>query len=540
LFRLLVLCLLAAALGGGIFAQTSQAPKGWSVLLITVDCLRPDHMSVYGYARDTTPNLAKLARESLVFENAFSSSAWTTPSLSALMTGYPPSVHGQNGRYGFYDKRMPSPLRQLADAGYDVFGTDIKGPGHEDFGYQGKPAFDRPYLENFIAVRAANPKPFFTWTHLDDLHLPYTPTAKNANRWLDTSSRSEGVQAVREYRVILRHPQEGLPFKHAGSVTFTPADQPIIRALYDGELADVDERLGVVLEQMRDNGLLDRTLVVITADHGEELFDHGWVGHPSTSYDGKLYDELIRIPLIVRLPDRSKTGRFGALVQGVDLMPTLLELLDIDTSKIDPPMQGTSLMALVTGVRKELHPQLFMQTTLKGWTTPKEEVPRRVLAVRTIDRKLMLFPQEQGTRIEAYNLRSDPGETKNLYPSRARKFRDLQDALAAWQKENAGMAARLVQGAADKHLAALEQALQGGDVLAAVREWEAVETMQLTWGLEPQPFYSQEPYAAPWKALRHRMSGEITAAIDCATRDKTFRFIPPSGSGSVASVACDE
>src|SRR5262245_16816638 len=109
--RLAALLLLVVMLASWTRAQVPEALKRWSVLLITVDCLRPDHMSVYGYARDTTPNLAKLAPESLVFDNAFSSSAWTTPSLSALMTGYQPSVHGQNGRYGFYDKLMPSPLR---------------------------------------------------------------------------------------------------------------------------------------------------------------------------------------------------------------------------------------------------------------------------------------------------------------------------------------------------------------------------------------------------------------------------------------------
>ena len=541
LARLATLCVLGALLGGGIRAQTPEPAKRWSVLLITVDCWRPDHMSVYGYARDTTPNLVKLARESMVFEHAFSSSAWTTPSLSSLMTGYQPSVHGQNGRYGFYDKLMPSPLRLLEDAGYDIYGSDIKGPGHEDFGFGGKPANDRPYLENFVdSPRATNPRPFFTWVHLDDVHLPYTPTAKNANRWLDTSSSSEGVQAVREHRVILRTPQEGLPFKHAGRVSFVPADTPIVRALYDGEMADLDERLGAVFERMRARGLWDRTIVVLSADHGEELFEHGWVGHPSTNYDGKLYDELIHIPLIIHLPDGSRAGRVAPLVQGVDLMPTLLALLGIDASKVSPPMQGSSLLALVGGERKEIHAQLFTQTTLKGWTATKDEVKRRLRAVRTLDRKLIAIPEGEGYRYEAYDLKADPGETKNLYPARKKRFADLEKALADWDQESASVAARLVQGTADKHLAALEQALQQGDLLTAVRDWEAVEVMQQTWELEPAPFFSREPYAAPWKALRARMSGEISAAMACQTRDKSFHFVAPSGTDGAPSIACDE
>jgi hypothetical protein len=96
-----------------------------------------------------------------------------------------------------------------------------------------------------------------------------------------------------------------------------------------------------------------------------------------------------------------------------------------------------------------------------------------------------------------------------------------------------------VQGTADKYLAALEQALQVGDLLTAMRAWEAVEVMQQTWDLEPQPFFNREPYAAPWKALRRRMSGEITAALDCQSRDKTFRYVASSGTDGAASIACE-
>jgi arylsulfatase A-like enzyme len=495
-------------------------------------------MSLYGYARETTPHLDTIARESLVFENAFSSSAWTVPGIVSLVTGYYPPVHGQNSRFGFYDKEMPSPLRLLAEEGYDVLGSDIKGPGHEDLGYQGKPASEGPWLEQFVRTRASNPKPFFVWIHLNSVHLPYAPSGKNSIRWMDTSRESAGVGAVREHRMILRREQAGLEYKHASNVAFVPEDAPTIRALYDGEVADLDESLGRALQGMRENGLLDRTIVVVTADHGEELLEHGWVGHASTSYDGKLYDELIRIPLIIRLPDRSRVGRFDALVQGVDLMPTLLQLLGVDASRIAPPMQGQSLMPLVLGERPSVRTHVFTQTTLKGWTTPREELQARVVSVRTRDLKMISFPQGENRRIEAYDLRADPGEKKNLYPARARKFADLEKALAAWSDENRAVAARLVQGAADKHRTSLERALQEGDLVAAVREWEAVEIMHQTWGFEPEPFYAREPYAAPWRTLRWIVASEITSAIDCRARDKAFRFVPATPAGPSALVAC--
>jgi arylsulfatase A-like enzyme len=497
-------------------------------------------MSVHGYERATTPHLEAFARESLVFENAFAPSAWTVPGIVSLVTGYDPPVHGQNSRYGFYDKAMPTPLRLLAGEGYDVFGSDIKGPGHEDFGYQGKPAFKPPFLETFVEERATNPKPFFVWVHLSDLHLPYTPSEANARRWIDTSRSSEGVAAVKEHRIILRHPEEGLGYKHASNVAFVEEDRPVIRALYDGELADMDERLGKVLGRMRENGLLDRTIVVISADHGEELFEHGWIGHASTSYDGKLYDELIRIPLLIRLPNGSRAGRFKALVQGTDLMPTLLDVLALDATRISPPMQGQSLMPLVSGGRKSVRTHVFAQTTLKGWTTPKEDVRRRVVSVRSTDRKLIAIPQGDGRRIEAYDLRADPGETRNLYPSKARKFADLEAALAAWQDQSRETAARLVQEAAAKYKADLERALQDGDLLGAVRGWEAIEVMHQTWGLETDPFSEREPDATAWKTMRRQISAAIATAVDCGSRDKTFRFVPPAAAGASATVACPD
>jgi arylsulfatase A-like enzyme len=527
-------------LDAGASPQTSQRREPWSILLVTVDCLRPDHMSLYGYTRDTTPHLDRIARESLVFENAFATSAWTVPGVVSLVTGYDPPVHGQNSRYGFYDREMPSPLRVLAEEGYDVLGSVIRGPGNEDFGFQAKPATQQPFLEHFVRERASNPKPFFAWIHLNDVHLPYRPSPRNSHRWMDTSRASDGVGAVREHHIILKSPQEGLEYKHASNVTFVEDDLPTIRALYDGEVADLDERLGSALDRMRKSGLLRRTIVVVTADHGEELFDHGWIGHASTSYDGRLYDELIRIPLIIRLPDRSRTGRFDALVQGVDLMPTLFEILGVDPSRMDPPMQGRSLMDIATGKRREVRTHIFTETTLKGWTTPKDEVKRRVLSVRTKDRKLLLFPEGEGHRIEAYDLRADPGETENLHPRRAAEFADLAGALTAWRDRSRETAARLVLEAASRRRARFERALQEGDLPAAVHEWEAVEVMHRTWGLEPEPFYAREPHASAWKTLRGLVAEQIGAAIGCSGRDRAFRLVPPGAADLPASVVCAE
>ena len=501
-------------------ALVVQSDKPWSVLLITVDNMRPDHMSLYGYKKDTTPYLKRFAEESVVFENAFSTSAWTSPGMVSIFTGYYPPVHAQSGRFSFYDKEMTAALRFLADEGYEILGQATRGPSHEDFGFEGRVG----KLEDFIEKRFTDEQPFFAWAHLREVHLPYTPSERNAEKFGVTSRSSEGIDAIRNHKVILRHPEEvQIEFKHAGKVLFSDEDMPEIKALYDGEVADVDERLSKVLERMRETGLLDRTIVIISADHGEELFEHGWVGHASTSYDGKLYDELIRIPLIIRVPSRSLVGRFDALAQGVDIMPTIFDILEIDTEGMKPSMQGRSLLPVIKGEQSKVRDFVFTQTTFKGWTTPKEEIGIRPVSVRSATRKLIWIPKTNGTRVEGYDLIRDPAETKNIYSENAAEFMDLEQALKNWSAENREVAAELVLSGANRRLGSIAEAALGEmDLVSAVNEWLAIQTMQETWGLEPDPFYLREPHDSHWANVQRLAAEMIAKAMACSAKTGTL------------------
>ena len=517
-------------------APTALSGKSWSVLLITVDNLRPDRMSVYGYGKDTTPYLKRFAEESAVFENAFSASAWTAPGMVSIFTGYYPPVHAQSGRFSYYDKEMTSALRVLARAGYEILGQAIRGPSHEDFGFQGWVG----KLEDFVEERATNTQPFFAWAHIKNVHLPYAPSEANAKRFGATGRTSEAIEAVRSYRIILRHPEKvQVEFKHAGKVEFSDEDVAETRALYDGEVADVDEHLSQVLERMRETGLLDRTIVIVSADHGEELFDHGWLGHASTGYDGKLYDELIRIPLIIRVPDGSLIGRFSALAQGVDIMPTVFNILDIDDQGMAPGMQGRSLLPVMTGEASKIRDFVFTQTTYKGWTTPKEEIGIRPVSVRSATHKLIWFPSETGTRVEGYDLRQDPDEIQNLYPERAAEFNELKQALKVWSEENRRKAAQLVLDGADRRLVNIASAALGEQGLkSAVNEWLAIQTMEETWGLEPDPFYVHEAYAARWDSVQSLAATMISKAMACSAKTGTLSTDKPSRPTAVDAWAC--
>jgi arylsulfatase A-like enzyme len=510
---LLVVFLSSIAFQQLAFADTNDKKTKWSVLLITVDCLRPDHMSVYGYERDTTPHMKRFAEESLVFENAFATSAWTSPGIVSMLTGYYPPVHAQNGRYSFYDEEMASPLRVFEEAGYEVLGQAIKGPTYTNLGFER--GLRKNGLERFIEEKSSDTQPFFAWIHTKETHLPYTPTEQNRSRWINPAQTSEGIEAVKKHYAIFRQDNAQVTFPHAANVTFTQEDAAVVRALYDGEVADIDQRLGRAIERMRETGLLDRTIVIISADHGEELLEHGWVGHASTSYDGKLYDELIRIPLLIRIPNQLITGRYDALVQSTDIMPTLFEFLGIDHTQVTPLMQGQSLVPVIEGKRASLRKQVFAETTRKGWTNPKSQMQDRVTMVRSRDRKLVRHGNGNQPRFEAYDLKTDPAEIHDVYSKATEQFEDLVNILAKWSEHNREVAASLVLPAAQKQFGSMIQELKSGDLVAAVDHWRNIAVMHNTWGLEQEPFYQFDPYRAKWKQIRLSAAQQLTPVLRC-------------------------
>lgn len=538
--RCLLPFLAAAALLAPAHAEEPQPPL--NILLLTIDCLRPDHMSVYGYARSTTPQLEAFAREAWVFENAFATSAWTSPGIVSMLTGYYPPVHGQNGRHSVYDDELASPLRVLAERGYEVLGRSGRGPTYGGLGVETE--LGGVDFEAFVRERAAraDARPFFAWLHSKEPHLPYRPSPRNAGRFLADPPSTPGIDAVREHHLVLRPPIPNVRFTHPGEIRFAPGDAQAIRALYDETVRDADDHLGRAFAALRETGLLERTIVIVSADHGEELLEHGWVGHASTGYDGKLSDELVRIPLLVRLPRgflgaAPTAGRNAALVQGIDLMPTLFEWLGIPSETLVPAMQGKSLAPLLDGRAARVREHVFLQTTRKGWTTPKREMQRRVVAVRSLDRKLVWWPAEadRPARIEGFDLAADPGETLDLFAEEPELFRDLQAARRAWDDENRRHAAALVLPGARIHERAQWEALAKGDLLSALQHWRRITLLNRTWGYAQAPFYKEGPAREPWASLRLRSGTAQAAAITCDAQGHGFEV---QGAAPLQRVHC--
>ena len=405
--------------------STEERPN---ILVIVVDTLRRDHLTPYGYSRhDTSPEIRKwLAEPGTVVEEAYSQAPWTLPSVVSFLTGrHPGELLGTDlASYG-----IPPGVRTLAERlaalGYDTGGFMANPVLHEGAGFgRGFRTFwvDDQWLGrhahdlNRHAVpwlRARQRRPFFLYVQYVDPHDPYqNPDMINGRAFFmpGYTGRVAGdwIHGIYDGQLELADPERDIPY---------------IRALYDGEVRYADRHIGALLAQL-DPEVLQNTLIVLTSDHGEELYDHGGWKHGHT-----LYEDQIHVPLIVRWDGRIPAGkRLPGTVRLLDLVPTLIAAAATGTTgaagKPDPAWDGIDLLPALTGKGQLLRRAAFAEGLSSG--------PLRAAAVLD-GRKLVLFNREEPyqptdliqeflwkvdfgrlRRAELYDLARDPAELRNL------------------------------------------------------------------------------------------------------------------------------
>ncbi len=481
-------------------ALAEAPPPPRNVLVITVDALRPDRMALYGYDRPTTPYLDRFASESVVFERAFATGAWTSPGIASLFSGLHAPAHGQNSRYDYVDATLTTPLDVLRARGMRGIARDAEQATIRGLGFT---VAYNPVLHDGVEVvdwLAHQGDGWIAWVHVKPTHLPYAPSPFHLRRFGGDRMDSPAITAVRTSGTV--YPRDyGLSWKPPVIEAFTPDEQAVVSDLYDGAVADADALLGQMIETLRSAGKLDRTLLVISADHGEELFDHGWVGHASTGYEGKVYDELIRVPLIIR-PPGGASGRVPALVSQIDVMPTVFELVGADPAAVDGGMQGLSLAPWLRGEPGPSHDVVYARTTFKGWTCPYGETRDGLTAARAADRKVIRVRQGDTIRHEAYDLVEDPQERRDLYAADPGRFADLVAALDRWDRAAAEHAAGLMLIAGERRLAELRAAADKRDAVAAAQSWLALVELERTYGNEVVRPLDLPGIAGRWARIR--------------------------------------
>lgn len=277
------------------------------VVIYLVDTLRADHLGVYGYSRDTSPRLDEFARDSVIYEQAYSPSSWTRPAVASLLTGLDPARHGATSRTSVLAQDITTLAERLRRMGYSTAAIATNphvlpvwgfAQGFDEF-HDVKELYDSTRADqvNEVAFRFLDKQasaPFFLFVHTLDPHAPYDPPPPHDRLW--------GPPPPGERPTIREQPIED------------------VIDSYDGEIHFNDEQFGLLVDRLRQDGRYDRSLIVFVSDHGEELEDHGRLGHGMT-----LYEEVVRVPLVVKLPGNEHAStRVASPVVLQDIVPTVL------------------------------------------------------------------------------------------------------------------------------------------------------------------------------------------------------------------------
>ncbi len=389
-------------------ARARAALSGVSVVLVVLDAGGAKHFGCYGYPRRTTPEVDRLAAEGIVFARAHSPAPNTRVAMAALWT----SQYPDENESGFnIRRRLPAERLRLAQvlsargvrtAGFIANAHAEPGLGYDagfreyhrlytGWGVAAAESF-RPFLDRFVSEAAAGGR-FFLYVHYKEPHLPYDPPPPFGDMFLPPEARP--LSPKRAWKFTRAAPTKPYP---------RPEEFPGLVALYDGNLAYGDREVGWLRGRLEAAGLLERTVVIVTADHGEALGEHGFVGH-----NDQVYEESVRIPLVMRFPRAARLDgrRVSELVDLVDLAPTVLDLLGLDGGEnTKRAFRGTSLLPVTLGARG------------RGFTVSRNVGVLPAFAFRSGRYKLLLTPRPAGVpKSELYDLESDPDERLDLAPS---------------------------------------------------------------------------------------------------------------------------
>jgi arylsulfatase A-like enzyme len=421
--------------GNPVLDRGGRSASRPSLILISIDCLRADHVGIYGYRKGTTPQLDELGKEAVVFRRAASASSWTIPSHMSMFTGLPPFLHGvseSQDRYWAGTARRLAPsvpylAEILAREGYTTAGAVSSVAMSPVYGFERGFGVYRLHAANAGEVvdsaldlaRRARGRELFLFVHFIDAHWPYLPM----------------VEFRRYEREFLdRFPPRpkdisNLIQRLSGKAVWArPEDAPEALALYDAAIAHVDREIGRFFRELRALSLYEDSLILVTGDHGESFHDHGTWGHGRN-----LYQELTHVPLLVKWPGSSLRGEVDAPVGHVDFFATLLEQAGI----APPPNEGVNLRIAFERDREGVSSRAMVMDV--SW----EDRFRRetMLAVRRGARKYVaVFPYGAPEEIswssllreELYDLDDDRLEERNLAPAREEDLGPFRERARAY------------------------------------------------------------------------------------------------------------
>jgi arylsulfatase A-like enzyme len=432
-----------------IINETETLQRRPHLLLITLDTLRPDHLNVYGYSRETSPAISELAKDSVVFDNAFTVATNSGPSHATMLTGLYPNQHGLIDNGKAINPDIPTLASLLKEKGYDTAGFVGYHALNEESGLdKGFQSFEfipiaghdhdekdpEDDFEGFEAVKkwltskvqGEKKSPFFVWMHVQNIHGSYDPPPpyNTLFKKISPPQSLKGFRGEFDIRCI-----NDMAYAWRKGILPPEMKEEVI-ALYDGEIRLVDDQLKQIFGILKSSEAYDDTVIVILSDHGEIFFeryenDFYKIG---PGHYGRYSDAAIRIPLIIKpagIPKDVPVSRPASLVSSIDLAPTILELLNQEPG---PLMSGKSLVPLMnqSGVSNS-NQKIFIN-----------ESPFEIEfhGVRSEKWKLVIKNDEGIEGKLLIDIQNDPKENSNVLSKNLQSAKELEDILVSWKQKN--------------------------------------------------------------------------------------------------------
>ena len=428
-----------------------------NIILVTMDTTRADHLSCYGYGKNTTPNLDTFAKENVIFNNAYAPSPWTLPSHASIFTGMYPARHGAHKDWDHLQTNWPRKLDEhhttlaeiLTDHGYQTAGIVASHVLHSSTGFaQGFTYYDEELisvlgeLEHFSLYKLIG-----RWVYLDEIagrwgvcgyRRAYQINARVFS-WLEKHCQSPFLLFIHYFDPHLPYIPPYKYYRHFqedenGEITQYEKYKRELVAQYDGELANLDDHLGKLFTRLKELNLYNNSMIILTSDHGEFFGEHDMWTH---GYE--LYQEVLKVPLIIKYPASfPKQGEYSKRVSLVDIMPTLLNFLGLPLSR---ECQGRDLFKGRSRVMAEIYRgtysgiyDLFIDRYVKDRRFRKEGRLARQLKALYLDnyKYIKEYPGTAKSRDELYNIEKDPAEVYNLIDTRPEKAKEMEVKLTGW------------------------------------------------------------------------------------------------------------
>lgn len=403
--------------------------KDYNLILIALEPLGANHVSSYGYAGKTTPNLDAFAKSAFQFNNAVSAASWSLPAFMSWFTSLYPSQHKVTNKYSTFseEKQLLANLSELSP-GVATLAQVLGQNGYRTAGFTGNASLSREYGfalgfeeyfdgQRFGGFDLTMPKAMdwlaahqnekvFLFVQGYDVHGQFPLDRQLLSQFLEKEYHGPSKGSEEEYWDLRTRNIE------KGEISITEEDMRLWRAVYDAKIYAADQRLGTFLGQLQEAGLLEKSIVIISSGSGNEYGEHGRIDHGFS-----LYEELVHVPLWIRVPGRH--GQVSDLVRTIDIMPTVFDLLAVPVDpEVQKQMQGVSLAPLLAGEHLDLagisETDYLLQTFKRS--------------IRTGDGWKLIVTLDTEQR-ELFNLKDDPGEQNNLIGSEGRLAYELEHKL---------------------------------------------------------------------------------------------------------------